>query len=407
MASVTKRKNKSGTVYDVQFYQSRNVKKSIYGFKNKAQAEAFGRFVDRLVTAKGHINDDRELVNWLEKLAKDSPERYGQLVKFGLVKPVARAGTLAELVNMFIMEASKKERTIKDRRTLVNRLVAFFKEKNKKADPLARPVDSFTSQEANEFYQYMQKELAPSTWKRDIGRAKQLFKIAIQIGWIKDNPFKGCKGGASVNPGRFHFVTLDECQAILQECTSLENRLVFVLARFGGLRIPSEIEFMEWKDFNIADGYFIVKIPKKTNKHNQEIGNFATRIVPLFKEIENAVREYFDSLPEGAPSLVFPERPTGQALRNRFRGILRRAGVEMWEKFFQNMRSTRETELLCQFQIKEVTDWIGNSPLIALKHYLQPRPEMLQCARKFTTMGAETGKTAEAEIPSSTISSIE
>lgn len=400
MACVTKRKLKGDkTVYDVQFYQSRNVKKSVYGFRNKKQAEEFGRFADRLVTAKGHINDDRELVNWLEKLAKDSPERYGQLVKFGLAEPVARAGTLAELVKAFIIDGDKKERTIKGRKTVTNRLIAFFG-----GD---KPVDSFTTSDALEYYQQMKETLAPSTWKRDTGRVKQVFNIAIQKGWIKENPFRYLKGGASVNPGRFHFVTLDECRAILQECTSLENRLVFVLARYGGLRIPSEIEFMEWQDFNIADGVFIVKIPKKTNKHNQEIGNFVTRKVPLFPEIAKAVSEYFDSLPEGAPSLVFPERPTGQALRNRFRGILRRAGVKMWEKFFQNMRSTRETELLDQFPIKEVTDWIGNSPLIALKHYLQARPEILQRARKFTTMGAETGKTAEAEIPSSTISSIE
>ena len=404
MACVTKRKNKSGTVYDVQFYQSRNVKKSIYGFKNKAQAEAFGRFVDRLVTAKGHINDDRELVNWLEKLAKDSPERYGQLVKFGLAEPVARAGTLAELVKAFIIDGDKKERTIKGRKTVTNRLIAFFG-----GD---KPVDSFTTSDALEYYQQMKETLAPSTWKRDTGRVKQVFNIAIQKGWIKENPFRYLKGGASVNPGRFHFVTLDECQAILRECTSLENRLIFVLARFGGLRIPSEIEFMEWNDFKITDGYFTVKIPKKTNKHNQESGNFVTRKVPLFPEIAEAVKEYRDfvqltSPPEGVPSLVFPERPTGQALRNRFRGILRRSGVEMWQKFFQNMRSTRETELLDKFPIKEVTDWIGNSPLIALKHYLQARPEILQSARKFTTMGAETGEMAEAKIPSSTISSIE
>jgi len=38
---------------------------------------------------------------------------------------------------------------------------------------------------------------------------------------------------------------------------------------------------------------------------------------------------------------------------------------------FQNLRSTRETELAETFPIHVVTAWLGNSPEIARKHYLQ------------------------------------
>ncbi len=43
-----------------------------------------------------------------------------------------------------------------------------------------------------------------------------------------------------------------------------------------------------------------------------------------------------------------------------------------WAKLFQNLRSTRETELAEQgFPQHVVCAWLGNSPKIANKHYLQ------------------------------------
>ena len=58
-------------------------------------------------------------------------------------------------------------------------------------------------------------------------------------------------------------------------------------------------------------------------------------------------------------------------LRTQFNRIIRRAGYEPWPKLFQNLRSTRETELAEHFPLHVVTAWIGNSELVAAKHYLQ------------------------------------
>ncbi|HVT79640.1 MAG TPA: integrase, partial [Phycisphaerae bacterium] len=51
--------------------------------------------------------------------------------------------------------------------------------------------------------------------------------------------------------------------------------------------------------------------------------------------------------------------------------IMRRAGVDPWPKPWQNLRSTRETELLREFPLHTVCRWIGNTARIAQKHYLQ------------------------------------
>ena len=47
------------------------------------------------------------------------------------------------------------------------------------------------------------------------------------------------------------------------------------------------------------------------------------------------------------------------------------AGVQPCSKLFQNLRSTRETELADDFPMHVVCQWIGNSLPIAAKHYLQ------------------------------------
>lgn len=55
--------------------------------------------------------------------------------------------------------------------------------------------------------------------------------------------------------------------------------------------------------------------------------------------------------------------------------IIHKAGLKPWPRLFQNLRSTRETELTESFPLHVVTAWIGNSQLVARKHYLQVTDE--------------------------------
>ncbi|HBR19874.1 MAG: hypothetical protein A2Y13_04095 [Planctomycetes bacterium GWC2_45_44] len=45
--------------------------------------------------------------------------------------------------------------------------------------------------------------------------------------------------------------------------------------------------------------------------------------------------------------------------------------MKPWPKLFQNLRSSRETELTQKFPLPVVCAWMGNSQLVAAKHYLQ------------------------------------
>ncbi len=89
----------------------------------------------------------------------------------------------------------------------------------------------------------------------------------------------------------------------------------------------------------------------------------------MFPELEPILRQ---GKAEAQSDAVVDYRGETLNLRSQFQRILLRAGIEPWSKLFQNLRSTRETELIRHTgNVKAVSSWLGNSPEIALKHYAQ------------------------------------
>ncbi len=106
-------------------------------------------------------------------------------------------------------------------------------------------------------------------------------------------------------------------------------------------------------------------------KSVEEFPRVIDRVVPIFPELRPYLDEgYFRD--DGDKTWVVPML-AGNADKNlgtRFRKIIRRAGVEVWPKPFQNCRSSRQTELEQQFPTYVVCAWPGNTPTVAHKHYL-------------------------------------
>jgi integrase len=63
-------------------------------------------------------------------------------------------------------------------------------------------------------------------------------------------------------------------------------------------------------------------------------------------------------------------------LRTGLIKILKKAGIKPWPKLFQNLRSTRSTELIDQgFPAHVVAAWLGHTVKIAAGHYNQVTDE--------------------------------
>ena len=94
-------------------------------------------------------------------------------------------------------------------------------------------------------------------------------------------------------------------------------------------------------------------------------------MIPLFPELRPYLLKQFEDAQPGAEYVIAGRRSSAINLRTQFERIISRAGLPPWPKLFQNLRSTRQTELAEKFPIHVVCQWIGNSKAVAQEHYLQ------------------------------------
>ena len=95
-------------------------------------------------------------------------------------------------------------------------------------------------------------------------------------------------------------------------------------------------------------------------------------------------------------------------LRTQLIRIMHRAGLAVWPKPFQNCLSTRQTELCESFPQHVVSAWLGNSELVARKHYLQVTDEHFQRAapnpaQLAAAMGRDDPQTATEPNPANAV----
>ncbi|MDX1964138.1 MAG: site-specific integrase [Pirellulales bacterium] len=326
-----------------------------------------------------------QTLKWLNRL-DDAP--YQKLANANLVesrlKPQpANEWTVDAWVTTFIENKADVQQSTKETYRHIRRNLADFFGANKR-------LKDVTDGDALEFYEYMQGKagLSIATALRRTALAKQIFRRAVKKGHIPTNPFEDITGlRVKANDQRFVEVTEEMTAKLVDAMPNAEWRLAVVLARYGGLRVPSELLPLRWQDVdwhNRRIKVTNVKTCRKTNKPH--------RIIPLWERIRPYLEACFDQAEAGA-EYVFPEiRKLGQAGRDKgtntiglnLRTALDRyaayAGVELWEKPWQNMRSTCATELIAEYPSHIVNAWMGHSEEIAQEHYRQVKPQDFETA---------------------------
>ena len=53
-----------------------------------------------------------------------------------------------------------------------------------------------------------------------------------------------------------------------------------------------------------------------------------------------------------------------------FRRLCRKAALEPWDRCCHTLRKNCETDWAGQYPIHVVTEWLGNSPVVAMQHYV-------------------------------------
>ncbi len=220
------------------------------------------------------------------------------------------------------------------------------------------------------------KGLADETVRRRCGRAKTLYREAISRGYVTENPFSHLVSTCRGNVKRQEFIAASIIDDCIEASPCIDWRTIIALCRYGGLRCPTEVLGLQWSDINLPEGHMTIRAPK--TEHTIKGG---IRVCPVFPELRPHLEYAWDAAAEGATSVITRYSDPKQNLRTTFEKIITRAGHQTWPRLFQNLRATRETELMAKFPAKDVAEWLGNSVPVAMMHYAMATRESFERAK--------------------------
>lgn len=313
--------------------------------------------VDELVGAKAaRAAMPLKTAEWLAEIGDTL---YGRLEGVDLVAPRVRLDrtTLGALLERWEASLVVKDNTLRKYRQVADGLRAYFGE-----DAIVSEIDA---QGAEEWRAQLKEDgYAGPTISKYVIVARSIFARAARWRMTRDNPFADVKAGAQTNRDRLRFVSREDIGKVLEACPTNEWRLIFALARFGGVRCPSEVLALRWGDINWERGRIVVRCVKTADAGRAE------RVIPLFPEIKPYLLQAFEDAPDGAEHVFERRAMTSANLRTHARRIIRRAGLAPWPRTFHNLRSSRAIELAHEHPAHVVSGWMGHSIGIAHAHYL-------------------------------------
>tara|TARA_R110002073_G_scaffold59094_6_gene149245 strand:- start:22673 stop:24049 length:1377 start_codon:yes stop_codon:yes gene_type:complete len=370
MASVHRKQSRAtksrGTVtYEIRFFVD-GVRRSYFpGPKTtKKTADSIGAKLDHLANASANNEAPPPSVSeWVSKL---NDKQHAKLAGWGLVQPRSNQAaktvvSLNDWTRRYIKRGKRKDSTNGQLEDVARNLTTFFGRD--------KPICEFTAGDAEDFRIWLETEareatrdetpkgLAKNTVRRRIGRAREFFNLAVKHNLIKANPFADEAVTVSGNPDRQFFVPADWIERCIQVANCEDWRIMLAFARYAGMR-SHETRLQRWEDIDIPRREMIVRSNKTP----------PTRVCPIFPELMPHLVRAKEMAPDGAELVVSRYTPE-QGINETFKKIVKRAGLSEWPKLMQNLRATRETELMAVYPITDVASWLGNSKPTAIKHY--------------------------------------
>ena len=332
------------------------------GKMSRRAAEGVRGHVERIISSRFNGNLlEQPTQDWIKGI---KPKLRKKLVETGLLETEARI-TLGEWTQQYLdSRKDVKFRTQSRLKYARNLLLDYFDEN--------RELASITAGEADEYRRFLSLKYADNTVRRQCSRVKQFFRAAVRRKLIGDSPFADMKQLAvRANRQRDYFVSREDAMKVIEAAPDPRWKLLFALARFGGLRVPSEASALTWSDVNWAERKITIR-SSKTEKHASGI-----RIIPIFPEIAPHLDALFIRDPdpnasEAVNALVLGSIVSeGKNLWKPMEKIILSAGVKPWKKLWMNCRATRATELREKFPEHVVVDWLGHTAAVAREHYFR------------------------------------
>ncbi len=372
-------KNKKNGTFSIQFYTADKKRVTVrIGKVSDRNAEAICRHVEYLNTA--HQTGQQPPKETLAWLAGVGPVLRERLAKAGLVEADRRLTFGAFLAGWL---DGKKAAGFKPTSMIawgqtVTALTILLGDKR---------LDALTHADGERFRDHMRdKPYRATTVHKRLTHAKGMIEDAMRLGHLDKNPFKHVKTRQGDPSERRAYVRVGDIQRVIDHMPNVWWRLLVALARYAGLRVPSEPFALTWGDVDWERERLTVPSPKTEGQGKPH------RIIPLFPLLKPHLEAAFDTAAEG-DVFIFPEdfrrRATGERglngcnLRTTFGKCIRKAGVEAWPRIWHSLRASCESDLAQSFPLAVVAKWLGNTPSVALRHYVDPTDTAFDAAKSW------------------------
>ncbi len=300
----------------------------------------------------------RDTAAWIGELG---PVLRQRLARAGLIesRPEPERHTLGDFLDDYIRtraDIKPSTRTVLDQAR--RRMIEFFG-----AD---KPIDRITSKDADAYRAWLieDRKLARNTAAKLIRYARHFMAVAIRRKIIAENPFAHLPATVGANPARHVFVPASDVERMIDATVDLEWRALLALARYQGLRIPSEALALAWSDVDFVRRRLIIRSSKTAHHAGGGI-----RVMPIFPETMAHLQALFDAAEPGTRYVITRYRDATQNLRTQLERLILRAGLKPWPQLWQALRRSRATELAAIFPGHLCAAWLGHTQRVADTHY--------------------------------------
>jgi integrase len=348
---------------------------------DRKTAEVVAVHVQRLLAARLSGEPlSRETAAWLSGISDVLRQR---LAKCGLIEgsPSGKWTVATFCADYLVRQTHTKPASKLAVEQAIRNLREFFGD--------AKPLASITEGDAHDFKRWLLGEgrsvrhkrhpraLSRATVAKRLQRVSAIFRDAARRRLIERNPFDGVRVPDAPNKERQAYVPAEVVERLIDETPDVEFRLLLAMARYLGVRVPSEPFSMTWDCVDWARGRLRVPSPK-TAVHGKPY-----RVVPILPQVMPHLRAVFEQASEGELYIFakLRQRDSVKAaqkgfwaslnLRQRLLRLLTRLGIQPWPRLWHNLRASAQTDLTNRFPMHVACEWLGNTVDVARAHYLQ------------------------------------
>lgn len=324
----------------------------------KDTLEGYKRKLKSLVLAKKLGDIPPQDMNWI---SDQDDSMKARLVTLGVIevansKPKRKPlPTIAEWIEEVLK--LKQDPTSKRKfRNVRDKLVTHF--------GTTKRINELTKADAKRFQAFLiDKENGcglnqHSTARRYIGYCREIWYLAIDDNKLRENPFvqKDLKASVKTDKDKHHYIDGKVSRRLYAVINNDDYKLRFVLMRYAGLRSPSELNALRWKDVDFEKSELTIRSPK--TEHNDDRG---IRRCPIFPEVLPELNKAWDRLPFGSKSEFVLPRISNHTLRRHVLRWIGAIGEEVWPQLLVNFRRSARTDKANQFPPHIVNAWFGHS----------------------------------------------